>query len=152
VANLLRLLLVAGMCLLVAAPGAAAQDTSGAGDGSSVVVSTDAVSYAPGDPVTATMSNGGDQAISPQGGIVCQGSPWPFGVQRQDDGGWQDVVFPRTPPCVGIAARLLGPGESQTKTLSASDDPGTYRLVYPYTAADGSQATAASDPFTVATP
>ena len=140
-------------CLLLGTPGAAAQDPSSAADGSGVVVTTDAMSYAPGDPLVATATNGSPQSIAPQGGIVCQGSPWPFGVQQQaDDGSWQDVVVPRTPPCIGIAVRQLGPGESQTKTLSASADPGTYRLTYVFTAADGSQAVAVSDPYTIAAP
>jgi hypothetical protein len=155
VASLLpRLLLVAVACLLATCAGAAAQDSSGTSDGAGLVtVTTDAMRYAPGDAVTATATNGSPQSIAPQGGIVCQGSPWPFGVQQQaDDGSWQDIVLPRTPPCIGIAVRQLGPGESQSKTLSASADPGTYRLTYTYSAADGSQAVAVSDPFTVATP
>src|SRR5438132_965206 len=79
------------------------------GDGSSpqvadvsgtVSVTTDAASYAPGDSVTAMVVNGTTMPIAPLGGIVCQGSPWPFEVQRLDDAGeWQDVTFARTPPC-----------------------------------------------------
>jgi len=123
---------------------------AGKGAGS-VSVTTDASSYAPGDPVSVTVVNGTATPIAPIGGIVCQGSPWPFGVQRLDDAGeWQDVEFPRTPPCIGIAVALLGPGASQTKTFAALADPGTYRVVYAYNPTDGSrQALAVSDPYDV---
>ena len=64
----------------------------------SLSVTTDASSYAHGDPVTVTVVNGTTTSITPQGGIVCQGSPRPFGVQRLDDAGnWQDLTFPRLP-------------------------------------------------------
>jgi hypothetical protein len=74
-------------------------------------------------------------------------------VQRLDDSGtWQDVAFPRTPPCVGIAVALLGPGESQTRTFAAEASVGTYRVVYAYNPTDGSgQALAISDPYDVET-
>ena len=123
-------------------------------DAGSVSVATDASSYAPGDPVTVTVVNGTTTSIAPQGGIVCQGSPWPFGVQRLDDAGdWQDLTFPRTPPCIGVAVALLGPGESQTRTVAADTDLGTYRVVYAYTPTDGSgQGLAASDPYEVTSP
>ena len=116
-----------------------------------VSVSTDASSYTPGDPVTVTLVNGSTTPIAPLGGIVCQGSPWPFTVQRLDDAGtWQDVAFPRTPPCIGIAVALLGPGESQTRTFAADANAGTYRVLYAYNPSDGSgQALAVSDPYDV---
>jgi hypothetical protein len=118
-----------------------------------VVVTTDAPTYAPGDAISATVQNNTAGPIAPPGGIVCQGSPWPFSVQLLDDSGnWQDVVYPRTPPCVGIAVRQVGPGESQTRTLNAPSDVGQYRLVYAYTASDGTQGAATSDPFTIAAP
>jgi hypothetical protein len=118
-----------------------------------VVVSTDAANYAPGDAVSVTLVNGTTTSIAPLGGIVCQGSPWPFAVERLDDAGmWQAVDYPRTPPCIGIAVALLGPGQTQTKTVAASADPGEYRLVYAFRAMDGSEGTAASDPFLVAPP
>jgi hypothetical protein len=124
-----------------------------AGQGGSVGVTTDASSYAPGDPITATVMNGTATSIAPLGGIVCQGSPWPFGVQRLDDAGdWQDVVFPRTPPCIGIAAALLGPGESRSATFAADASVGTYRVVCAYTTTDGGgQGLAVSDPYDVTT-
>ena len=90
-------------------------------------------------------------SIAPLGGIVCQGSPWPFEVQRLDDAGeWQDVTFARTPPCVGIAAALLGIGEGQTRQFAADPNRGTYRVVYAYNTTDGSgQELAVSDPYDV---
>ena len=104
-----------------------------------VSVITDAISYAPGDPITATVTNGTGTAIAPRGGLVCQGNPWPLGVERLDDAGeWEEVPFPRVPPCVGISVALLEPGESQTHTFAADTSPGTYRVVYPYSATDGS--------------
>ena len=113
-------------------------------------MSTDASNYAPGDAVTVTVSNSSGVAVSPGGGIVCQGSPWPFALQVQDDAGnWNEVASPRTPPCVGIAAALLQPGQRMTKTLMASADPGEYRLSYAYHATDGSEGVVTSDPFTV---
>jgi hypothetical protein len=128
--------------------GRAAQSPAVSG---TVSVNTDASSYAPGESVTVTLVNGTTTAIAPLGGIVCQGSPWPFGVQRLDDAGtWQDLAYPRTPPCVGIAAALLGPGESQTRTYAADANAGTYRVVYVYNPTDGSaQALALSDPYDV---
>jgi len=138
------LLLILILGLFLALPAAAQNDGA-------VSVSTGASSSAPGDPLTATVTNATTTPIAPLGGIVCQGSPWPFGVQRLDDAGeWQDVVFPRTPPCIGIAAALLGPGQSQSKTFPADTNPGTYRVVYTYSPTDGSgQALAVSDPYAV---
>ena len=116
-----------------------------------VSVTTDSSSYAPGDSVTVTLVNGSTTPIAPLGGIVCQGSPWPFAVQWLDDAGtWQDVALPRTPPCIGIAVALLGPGESQTRTFAADANAGTYRVLYAYNPTDGSgQALAMSDPYDV---
>ena len=124
------------------------------GDTGSVSVATDASSYAPGDRVTVTVVNGTTTSIAPQGGIVCQGSPWPFGVQRLDNAGnWHDLTFPRTPPCIAVAVALLGSGESQTRTFAADTDIGTYRVVYAYTPTDGSgQGLAVSDPYDVTSP
>jgi hypothetical protein len=89
--------------------------------------------------------------IAPLGGIVCQGSPWPFGVQRIDDAGeWQDLAFARTPPCVGIAVAMLGTGEGQTRQFAADPNPGTYRVVYAYSTTDGTgQGLAVSHPYDV---
>jgi hypothetical protein len=149
---LVSLLAFVGIIISMLAVSVASNVSAGNSDGS-VSVATDASSYAPGDPVRATLVNGSATPIAPLGGIVCQGSPWPFGVQRLDDAGeWQDVVFPRTPPCIGITAALLGPGESQSRTFAADANVGTYRVVYAYSATDGSgQALAASDPFDVNT-
>jgi|SRR5579859_7436100 len=117
----------------------------------SVSVTTDASSYAPGDPVTVTVLNASAAPIAPQGGIVCQGSPWPFTVQQLDDSGtWQEVPFPSTPPCIGIAVALLGPGQSRTATFAADANPGTYRVAYAYNPTDGSgQGLAVSGPYDV---
>ena len=57
-----------------------------AADGGSVSVTTDASSYAHGDPITVTIINGTATPIAPMGGIVCQGSLWPFGLQRLGPG------------------------------------------------------------------
>ena len=146
------LLSVLGLIVILAVSIAAvvfAHDATG-----SVSVATDASSYAPGDQVTVTVVNGTTTSIAPQGGIVCQGSLWPFGVQRLDDAGnWQDLTFTRTPPFIGVAVALLGPGDSQTRTFAAATDLGTYRLVYAYTPTDGSgQGLAASDPYDVTSP
>jgi hypothetical protein len=123
---------------------------SGAASGT-VSITTDASNYAPGDPFTTTVTNGTTTPIAPLGGIVCQGSPWPFGVQRLDDtGAWQDAAFPRSAPCIGIAVALLGPGESQIRSFAADASTGTYRVVYAYSATDGSgQTIAVSDPYDV---
>ena len=52
-----------------------------------------------------------------------------------------------------MAVALLGQGESQTRTVAAAADPGTYRVVYAYTPTDGSgQGLAASDPYDVTSP
>jgi hypothetical protein len=72
--------------------------------------------------------------------------------QRDDTGAWHDVVYPRTPPCVGIAVALLGPGETQTRTFAAPDDPGTFQVVYTYHASDGSAGMAVSAPIVVSSP
>jgi len=131
--------------MLAAAPAAADDDGAPA-----VVVAVDAPSYAPGDAISVTVTNGGNLAVSPNGGLVCQGSVWPLRLQTLDaSGAWQDVPVARRPPCVAIAAALLPPGESLSKTLAAGLDPGQYRLVYPYSATDGSRGSATSDPFTV---
>lgn len=116
-----------------------------------ILVTTAASSYGPGDPITVTVVNGTTTPTAPLGGVVCQGSPWPFGVQRLDDAGeWKDVVFPRTPPCIGIAVALLGPGESQTRQIAAEADSGTYRVTYAYDTTDGSgPGLAGSDPYDV---
>jgi hypothetical protein len=91
--------------------------------------------------------------IAPMGGIVCQDTPWPFTLQRLDDSGvWQDVVFPPTPPCIGVAVAMLPPGQSQSTTFAASADPGTYRVAYTFRAADGTEGTATSTPFLIGSP
>jgi hypothetical protein len=118
--------------------------------GSLVTVTVDAATYAPGDLITATVTNGSNSAISPSGGIVCQGSPWPFTLQVPDDSGtWLDVPAGRTPPCGAIAAALLQPGESASKTFTPSLDSGQYRVIYAYHAADGTDGAITSDPFVI---
>jgi len=116
-----------------------------------ISVTTNGSSYGPGDRIMVTVVNGTTTPIAPVGGIVCKGSPWPFGIQRLDDAGeWQDVVFSRTPPCIGTAVDLLGPGESQTRQVAAEADPGTYRVTYAYDTTDGSgPGLAVSDPYAV---
>ena len=124
--------------------------SSSAPSGSPVTVSVDAASYSSGDPVTATVTNGGSDAISPSGGIVCQNSPWPFSLQVLDDSGaWLDVPVARTPPCVAIAAALLQPGESASKSFTPGLDSGQYRVVYAYHTTDGTNGAATSDPFVI---
>jgi hypothetical protein len=141
-----RLLLVASLGLTTAAQAALAQDDP------VVSVSVDASSYAPGDSVTATVNNGSSLAISPNGGIVCQASAWPFSLQVLDDSGvWQDVPVARTPPCIAIAAALLQPGQSVSKTFAAAPDTGEYRVVYAFHATDGTDGVAASEPFMIQT-
>ena len=143
-------LLALALLLIVAVAPAAMADDDAPDSGPNVVVSVDASSYAPGDPVTASVANGTPLAVGPGGGLVCQGSPWPFTLQLLDDaGGWQDVAYPRTPPCVGIEARLLVPGQTLSKTFAAAMEPGQYRVVYGFRATDGTAGTAASDPFLV---
>src|SRR5437588_9173715 len=118
------LLAVLGFILILA--GSIAAVVFAWSDTGLVSVATDASSYAPGDPITVTVVNGTTTSIAPQGGIVCQGSPWPFGVQRLDDAGnWQDLTIPRTPPCIAVAVALLGSAESQTRTVAAAADIGT---------------------------
>ena len=152
--RLARLILRAALAIILILAVSIAAVVFARGDTGSVSVATDASSYAPGDLVTVTVVNGTTTSIAPQGGIVCQGSPWPFGVQRLDDAGnWHDLTFPRTPPCIGVAVALLGSGESQTRTFAAAADLGTYRVVYAYTPTDGSgQVMAVSDPYDVTTP
>ena len=141
------LLAICGVGLATAAPVTVAQD---APSGSPVSVSVDAATYAQADPITGTVTNGGSSAISPSGGIVCQGSPWPFSIQVLDESGaWQDVPVARTPPCVAIAAALLQPGESASKTFTPGEGAGQYRLVYVYHATDGTDGAATSDPFEI---
>jgi hypothetical protein len=129
---------------------ARAQDAGRDPTSDTVTIGTDAANYAPGDAISTTILNGSSTAIAPLGGIVCQDTPWPFGLQQRDDtGAWQDVVYPRTPPCVGIAVASLGPGETQTHSFAAPDDPGTFQVVYSYRTSDGSMGVAASAPIIV---
>jgi len=113
-----------------------------------VGVSTDAAAYAPGDPIQVTILNAGPDRIS-RGGLDCD-DLWPLALeQRANDGSWQPVpVAPRQ--CVGIAAALVGPGETQTMTISLTLDPGAYHILYAFDDVDnGTQEMAISDPFDI---
>jgi hypothetical protein len=113
-----------------------------------VSVSTDASTYAPGDPIQITIFNAGPDRIT-RGGLACT-DIWPFGIeQRQPDSSWLDVPAPRS-DCLAIEAALFGPGESQTRTIDVSLDPGTYHVIYVFDDVDnGIQDVAASDPFDI---
>jgi hypothetical protein len=145
----LALLLAASSLGLTAAARVTVAQEGPAPSGSPVTVSVDAATYAPGDPITATVTNGGSDALSPSGGIVCQGSPWPFSIQVLDASAWLDVPVTRTPPCVAIAAALLQPGESASKSFTLALDAGQYRVVYVYHAMGGTDGAATSDPFVI---
>jgi hypothetical protein len=113
-----------------------------------VSVSTDSTSYAPGDPIQVTIANAGPDRVS-RGGLACD-DVWPLALEQlADDGTWQPVTVPRH-QCIGITAALLGPGQSQVRTLTVSLDPGTYHLAYPFDDADTSARNIAySDPFDI---
>jgi hypothetical protein len=113
-----------------------------------VSVSTDAPGYAPGDPIQVTILNVGPDRIS-RGGLACT-DIWPLVLeQRLNDGTWDPVSVPQH-SCIGIAAALVGPGETQTETISLSLDPGTYHVVYAFDDVDnGTQEMSTSDPFDI---
>jgi hypothetical protein len=119
---------------------------SQAADG--VSVTTDAASYSSGDPIQVTIQNGGADRIS-RGGLACD-DIWPLALeQRQSDGSWQPLTVPRH-QCIGIAAVLVGPGQTQTKIMNLVLDPGTYHVVYAFDDVDNAtQDVSSSDPFDV---
>jgi hypothetical protein len=115
-----------------------------------VTVVTDASSYAPAVPITARVVNATASPVTPNGGIVCQGSPWPFTIERMiDDGTWHTVTYGRTEPCVGIDAAALAANGSYAHTFAAPLEAGTYRAVYAYSVNDDGSAVADSVPFQV---
>ncbi len=113
-----------------------------------VTVTTDVTSYAPGDPIQVTITNGGPDRIT-RGGLDCD-DLWPLALEQQDDtGNWQPVQAPRH-GCIGIAGTIVVPGDTQTHTISLPLDPGTYHVSYAFSDVDaGTQNVSVSDPFTV---
>jgi hypothetical protein len=114
-----------------------------------ISVTTDAPSYASGDPIQVTIQNGGSDRIS-RGGLDCT-DIWPLDLeQRQADDSWLPVIVPQH-QCIGIAAALVSPGDTQMKTLSnLALDPGTYHVVYAFDDVDnGTQDASISDPFDI---
>ena len=113
-----------------------------------ISVTTDATSYAPGDPIQVTILNSGPDRVV-RGGTDCD-DLWPLALeQHAADDSWQVVPAP-SHQCIGIAAALLGPGETQTMTVSLTLDPGSYHLVYAFDDVDnGTQDMSISDPFDI---
>lgn len=114
-----------------------------------VSVTTDASSYAPGDPIQVSIVNGGPDRIT-RGGLACT-DIWPLALeQRQDDDSWQPVTVPQH-QCIGIAAVLVSPGDTQSRTISnLTLDPGTYHVVYAFDDVDNAtQDMSISDPFDI---
>ena len=113
-----------------------------------VEVATDASAYTSGDPIQVTIANNGPDRIS-RGGLDCN-DIWPLALEmRQDDGSWQPVQVPQH-GCIGIAAALISPGDSFSKTISLTLDAGTYHVVYAFDDVDnGTQDMSISDPFDV---
>ena len=116
-----------------------------------VSVTTDASTYAPGDQIQVSIDNAGPDHIT-RGGLDCD-DLWPLALeQRQSDGGWQPIPAPRH-TCIGIASVLVSPGESQSRTISMTLDPGTYHVVYAFDDVDnGTQDESVSDAFDVIAP
>jgi Bacterial Ig-like domain len=116
-----------------------------------VSVTTDASSYAPGDQIQVTIDNAGPNRIT-RGGLDCD-DIWPLALeQRQSGGDWQPVPVP-SHSCIGIASVLVSPGESQSRTISMTLDPGTYHVVYAFDDVDnGTQEVSVSDDFDVIAP
>jgi hypothetical protein len=118
-----------------------------AADGVSVM--TDAPAYPPGAPIQITLTVAGPDRIS-RGGIACDDvSPLAL-EQLSSDGSWQPVdVAQHT--CIGIAAELLSPGDTQQQTIKLPLDVGTYHVLYAFDDIDnGIQDVSISDPFDVA--
>jgi hypothetical protein len=116
-----------------------------------VTVTTDAASYAPGDQIQVTIDNAGPSRIT-RGGLDCD-DLWPLALeQRQSAGDWQPVPVPPH-ACMGIASVLVSPGESQSRTIAMTLDPGTYHVVYAFDDVDnGTQEVSVSDDFDVVAP
>jgi hypothetical protein len=116
-----------------------------------VLVTTDASTYAPGDQIQVSIENAGPDRIT-RGGLDCD-DLWPLALeQRQPDSTWQSLPAPRH-ACIGIASVLVGPGESQSRTISMPLDPGTYHVVYAFDDVDnGTQDVSVSDAFDVIAP
>jgi hypothetical protein len=116
-----------------------------------VIVTTDTSIYAPGDQIQVGIANAGPDRIT-RGGLDCD-DLWPLALeQRQADSTWQPVPAPRH-ACIGIASVLVGPGESQSRTISMTLDPGTYHVVYAFDDVDnGTQDVSISDAFDVIAP
>ena len=113
-----------------------------------VSVATDASAYAVGDPIQVTILNSGPDRIS-RGGLDCD-ALWPLALeQHAADDSWQAVPV-ASHQCIGIAAILVGPGETQSMTISLSLDPGSYHVVYAFDDVDnGTQDMSISDPFDI---
>ena len=129
--------------LLLAAASLFAQ----AADGVSVM--TDAPAYAVGAPIQVTLINAGSDRIS-RGGLACD-DLWPLALEQlSSDGSWQPVDVARR-QCIGVAAELVSPGDSQQRTIDLPLDVGTYHVLYAFDDVDnGTQDVSVSDPFDVA--
>ncbi len=116
-----------------------------------VSVATDSPTYNLGDPIQVTISNGSLDRIS-RGGLACD-DLWPLALEQLDgDGNWQPVEVPQH-QCIGIAAPLFAPGDTQTQTISLALDPGRYHVLYGFDDIDnGTYLVAISDPFDVLPP
>jgi len=116
-----------------------------------VNVTTDSSSYQQGAPIEVTIVHAGPDRIT-RGGLACD-DVWPLALEELDaDGTWQPVpVAPRQ--CIGIAAVVVSPGQSQTKTLTLPLEVGSYHLVYGFDDIDnGTYEVATSDPFDIVAP
>jgi hypothetical protein len=113
-----------------------------------VTVATDAPTYLPGDSIKVTITNAGPDRIS-RGGLDCD-DLWPLALEQlAADGSWQAVSVPQH-RCIGIAAILVSPGETQMRTINLPLDVGTYHVVYAFDDVDnGTQETSISDPFDI---
>lgn len=114
-----------------------------------VSIMTDAPVYAPGAPIQITLSVAGPDRIS-RGGIACD-DVWPLALEQlSSDGSWQPVDVARH-ACIGIAAELLSPGDTQQQTINLPLEVGTYHVLYAFDDVDnGFQDVSISDPFDVA--
>lgn len=112
----------------------------------SAVVTTDRDSYARGEVVEGTITNDGGVTLwHGAGGYACG----PLRVEWLGPNGWQKAPLNEPlRPCLAIAV-ALPPGESFHQTLPTGTRPGTYRLVFAYSAEGGPAGVAYSAPYTV---
>jgi hypothetical protein len=118
---------------------------------SAVQVSTDRLTYGPGDTVLVTVTNQGPATIMPHGGVICD-SLWPIRLERSDSSGWEAVPVPQDPVCAAASVGLYAPGSSLSTTFTVGPECGTYRAVFAFDVPGsdfGSLAPAHSDPFYV---